>query len=180
MQIVRLHDAGRRPASWTEIIRAGQFAVFAKDEASGMPCDLDGGRFTNVGAATCAIIDSIEEARTLCEAAVQRHPSLRLDVFESDGRTRPPLLTFMHPARGRTEETSPGRMRLRRASAWALIALGIPLVAVAWRAPEERDVILPIFFGINMVLVGLRLLWMNLALRETERTRKERLRRIAR
>ena len=31
------------------------------------------------------------------------------------------------------------------------------------------------FFGINLILFGLRLLWMNLALRETERARQARL-----
>src|SRR3954447_8065061 len=44
---LRLHDPTRRPASWTEIIRAGQFAVFARHEASGVPCDVDGARFTD-------------------------------------------------------------------------------------------------------------------------------------
>jgi hypothetical protein len=35
--------------------------------------------------------------------------------------------------------------------------------------------ILPAFLGINMVIIGGRLLWLNLALRETERARERRL-----
>jgi len=39
----------------------------------------------------------------------------------------------------------------------------------------ERDIILPAFIGINMVIVAGRLLWFNLAIRETERNRLARL-----
>jgi hypothetical protein len=178
VQIVRLHDAARRPASWTEIIRRGQFAAFAKDEAKGVPCDLDGMRFADAEAATCAIFDTVADARAFCEAAVQRHPALRVDLFDADGRTQPPLLTVIHPQRAAGLETSSRQMRIRRVAAWALIVLGIPLMIYAYLEIRERDIILPAFFGINMVLIGLRLLWMNLALRETERVREERLRQV--
>jgi hypothetical protein len=175
VQIVRLHDPGRRPADWTEIIRPGQFAVFAKDDASGVPCDADGNPFVPPAAATCAIADSIDEARAFCEAAVQRHPAIRFDVFEADGRARPPILTVLHPDRAAALETSPREMRKRQAIAWALIVVGIPLMVFASVEFGERDIILPAFLGINMVIIGGRLLWMNLALRETERARERRL-----
>src|SRR4051812_40388504 len=159
VQTLRLHDPTRRPASWTEIIRAGQFAVFARHEASGVPCDVEGARFADPAAMTCAIVDSVEEARALCEGAVQRHPDVRFDVFESDGRTRPPLLTVTHPRRAGSLDTSPRQMRIRRGIAWALMVAGVSLLVYAWLAEQEHDVVLAIFFGINMVLVGLRLLW---------------------
>jgi len=179
MQVVRLHDAGRRPASWTEMIRDGQFAIFAKDEANGgVPCDAAGARFPDAEAATCLIVDSLDEARAICEAAVRAHPTLRLDVFDADGRTRPPLLTIMHPSRAAQIETAPRQMRTRRLSAWLLILGGIPLIAYAYVEVRDHDVILPAFLGINMILFGLRLLWLNLALRETERARSERLHRL--
>ncbi len=175
MQIVRLHDPARRPASWTEIIRAGQFAVFAKDGEAGVPCAPDGARLADAGAASCAIFDSLPEARAFCEAAVLRRPSLRLDVFDSNGRTRPPLLTVMHPDRALSLETSPRQMRRRRVIAWLLIAAGVPLIAFAYFEFRERDTFLIAFLAINMVLIGGRLLWMNGALRETERAREARL-----
>jgi hypothetical protein len=180
VQLVRLHDPGRRPVSWTEIIRDGQFAVFAKDGASGVPCEADGSRLADPGAATCAIFESIAEARAFCEAGVQAHPSLRFDVFDAAGRTQPPLLTIVHPDRAAAIETSPRQMRTRRVIAWLLILGGIPLIVFAYVSARERDIILPAFFGVNMILIGLRLLWMNLALRETERTRAERLHRLER
>jgi len=171
---VRLYDPARRPADWTGLIRAGQYAVFATDAGTGAPCDLDGVRPPR-GAETCVIVDSIADARAIADAAVARHPSLRLDVFESDGRTRPPLLTVMHPSRAAALETSPAQMRRRQVIAWLLIVAGIPLMVFAYLEHRERDIILPAFLGINMVIIGGRLLWMNLALRETERTRERRL-----
>ena len=175
MESVRLHDPGRRPADWTEIIRPGQVAVFAKDEATGVPCDPDGKPFASVSEATCLIVDSMAEARAFCEAAVDRHPAVRFDVFDSDGRVRPPLLTVVHASRASGLETSPREMRRRRVIAWLLIATGVPLMVFAYVEYRERDIILAAFLGINMVIIGGRLLWMNFALRETERARERRL-----
>jgi hypothetical protein len=182
MQVVRVHDPSRRPASWTEIIESGQFAVFSKDDVLGVPCDLEGLRFAHADDVTCVVAGSIDEARQLSERAVERHPSLRCDVFDADGRTRPPLLTVVHPARAKTLETSTRQTWIRSVSAWTLIVLSVPLLVYAWLLfdSRERDVILPTFFGINMVLVALRLLWMNLLLRETEGARERRLRQLER
>lgn len=175
MEKVRLHDPARRPADWTEIIQPGQFAVFAKDDATGVPCDADGAPFPALSLATCAIADSIEEAQAFCDAAVARHPAVRFDVFDSGGRVRPPILTIVHASRAAALDTSPRQMRKRRAIAWLLIVSGVPLMVFAYLEYRERDIILPAFLGINMVLIGLRLLWMNLAIRETERARERRL-----
>lgn len=177
MQTVRVHDPDRRPVSWTGLIGDGQFAAFAKIDASGGPCDADGARFAGTDQATCVLFDSLAEARAFCEAAVARHPELRFDVFDAAGRTRPPLLVVLHPSRAASLETSPRRMRRRRAGAWLMIAAGLSLLLYAWLAPRERDIILPIFFGINAILFGGRLLWMNLALREIERERAARVNR---
>jgi len=175
VESVRLHDPSRRPADWTEIIREGQFAVFAKDATTGVPCDAEGAPFASTSLATCVITDSIAEAQALCEAAVQRHPGVRFDVFDSGGRLRPPILTIVHPSRAAALDASPREMRKRRVIAWLLIVSGVPLMAFAYVEYRERDIILPAFLGINMVLIGLRLLWMNLAIRETERARERRL-----
>jgi hypothetical protein len=179
VQIVRLHDPGRRPADWTEIIRPGQFAIFAKDDATGAPCDLEGARFADPATATCGIVDSPAEARAFCDAAVMRHPAVRFDVFDAEGRTRPAILTVVHPDRAAALDTSPREMRRRRVIAWVLIVAGVPLIVFAYLEFRERDIILPAFLGINMILIGGRLLWMNLALRETERVRDARLTRAA-
>jgi len=100
---------------------------------------------------------------------------VRFDVFDSGGRVRPPILTIVHASRAAALDTSPRQMRKRRAIAWLLIVSGVPLMVFAYLEYRERDIILPAFLGINMVLIGLRLLWMNLAIRETERARERRL-----
>jgi len=175
VQIVRLHDPGRRPASWTEIIKDGQFAAFAKDAASNVPCGADGARFAGGAAATCAIFDSFAEARAFCQAAVLRRPTLQFDIFDAEGRTQSPLLTVVHPERAANLETSPRQARWRQVTAWVLIATGVPLMAFAYVEAGNRDIMLIAFLGINMVIIGGRLLWMNLALRETERRRETRV-----
>jgi hypothetical protein len=176
VQIVRLHDPSRRPAGWMDIIRPGQFAVFASDADSGGPRDLEGARLATADA-VCAIVDTLEEARAVCDAAVALHPALRLDVFDAEGRARPPLLTVAHPQRAAALEHAPRQMRTRRIIGWSLIAFGVPQVVYAYleSANRDRDIVLPAFIGINMILFGGRLLWLNLALRETERAREARI-----
>jgi hypothetical protein len=174
VQVVRLHDPSRRPASWTDIIRPGQFAVFAKDDATGAPRAADGARLAHPAEASCAIFDSIDDARAFCEAGVARDPALRYDVFDADGRARPPLLSVLHPDRAASLETSPQQMRKRQLIAWALIVPAVP--ALAYAAFDFGQRIMPAFLGVNMLLIGGRLLWLNLALRETERAREQRLR----
>lgn len=161
--------------SWTGIIRAGQFAAFAKNDATGVACDGDGRPFANEAASSCILFDSIEDARAWCEAAVQRQPLLRFDIFDAEGRVRPPLLIVLHPGRATTLDTSPAQMRRRRMIAWGLMAAGLPLVIYSYVEFGEREIILTAFLGINMIIVAGRLLWMNLALRETERAREARL-----
>ena len=175
VQVVRIHDPARRPANWTEIIKAGQFVAFAKDARSGTPCDPDGRPFDDPARATCMIFDSLPEATAFCEAAVAATASLQLDVFDAGGRVHAPLLTFLHPSHAESQETHPRKLRRRRLIAWILIAAGIPLIVYAYAKHEERDIILPAFVGINMLIAAGRLLWMNLALRETERERLARL-----
>src|SRR2546421_244867 len=52
---------------------------------------------------------------------------------------------------------------------------GEPFAAVDCATCADRDPILPGFVGLNMVLVALRLFWMNQASREAERASRERL-----
>lgn len=52
----------------------------------------------------------------------------------------------------------------------------IPLIVFAYVEYGRREIILPAFLGINMLIAAGRLLWFNLAVCETERVRQERLR----
>jgi hypothetical protein len=175
VQTVRVYDPDRRPASWAQIIGPRQFVLFARDLDSGVPCGTDGRPFASPELGTCVICDSLAEAQAVADAAVQAAPSLRIDVFDAEGRARPPLLTLVHPSRAQEAETHPRVLGRRRIIAWALVAAGIPLIAFAYVEHKDRDIILPAFIGINMLLAGGRLLWFNLAVRETERVRAARL-----
>src|SRR5690242_13607435 len=135
-----------------QIVTPGQFVLFAKDLDSGMPCDTDGRGFADSAQVTCAICDSLTEARSVAEAAVALAPSLRIDVFDAEGRAHPPLITLLHPSRAHDAETHPRVLRRRARIAWALIAAGIPLIVFAIVERTHRDIILPAFLGINMLL----------------------------
>jgi hypothetical protein len=147
----------------------------ARDVDSGAPCDAAGGVFPDESAATCILFDSIDEARGFCEGAVEAAPTAQFDVFDAAGRVNPPLFTIVHPARARTLDTHPAAMRKRRVIAWTLIVAGVPLIIFAYVERRQMEIVFPAFIGINMIIIGGRLLWMNLAIRETERARATRL-----
>jgi hypothetical protein len=177
LRSVRLYDPGRRPVSWTEIIGPGQFSAFSTALDSGLPCDPEGHPFAEAAVA-CVLFDSLDEARAFCESAVLVHPGIRFDVFDASGRVNPPLLTVVHASRAQTLDTDPRGIRLRRTIAWVLIVSAVPVLALAYSLRDVRA-IFPGFIGINMILAGGRLLWFNLAVRETERAREVRLRAVS-
>jgi hypothetical protein len=174
VQTLRVHDPDRRPANWTEIIRPGQFAGFARLVETGLPSDADGRPFPDPAALTCLLFQSLDEARAFCETAVLAHPEIRFDVFDETGRANAPLLTIVSPSRAHTLDANPRSARRRRAVAWLLIAAAPPVLALAYSLGDVRA-IFPGFLGINMILAGGRLLWFNLAVRESEREREARL-----
>lgn len=174
MQTLRLYDPTRRSATWTDSLHPGQLVAFAKRIDSGVPCSPDG-EPVDADSATCAVFDALDEARDWCDASVQRVPSVRFDIFDHEGRAHSPLLTIVHPSHRESLEGSATDLRRRTRIAVALIAGGVPLMAFAYWTSGYRDPILPGFVGLNMVLIALRLFWMNQASREIDHTRRERL-----
>ena len=162
MQVLRIHDPARQPASWAGIIRPGQLVAF------GTPSD-----------GTCVLFDSLAEARAFCEAGVQSAPATQYEVFDSGGRAHPALLTIVHPSRAHALDAHPRAVRKRRVLGWALIAAALPVIVYASVRPPDIESIFPGVIGINLLIAGGRFLWFNLGVRETERTREERLARIS-
>jgi hypothetical protein len=158
VQLVRIHDPRRRPASWAAIIRPGQFVAF------GTPSE-----------GTCVLFDSLSEARAWCEAAVTAAPDTRFDVFDAEGRAQPPLLTIVHPAKAERLDGSARAQHTRRVIGWLLIAAGIAAIGYACAIPADIAVIFPGVLGINLLIAGGRFLWLNLGVRETERERERRI-----
>jgi hypothetical protein len=163
VQVLQIHDPERRPASWAEIIRPGQFVAFAA------PSD-----------GTCVLFDSLHEGRAYCQAAVLSSPELRFDLFDTDGRARPPLESYVHPSRAAALDAHPGAAHRRRVIAWSLIAAAVPLLVFTARRLSDIEAIFPGVIGVNLLLAAGRLLWLNLGVRETERARRERLKQVDR
>ena len=174
MNVLRLHDPGRTPASWTDIVQAGQWAVFSKLADSGASCDADGRPFATASDATCLIFDSLDEARRFCLEQVARITSVCFEIFDSAGRTNPPILVIVHPSRESTLFRDPRTLR-----AWKLAAFGLILAAplLMWLDYRTVDgaIGLLTFLGLSLIIGGLRLLSYITAIAEAERTREERL-----
>jgi hypothetical protein len=179
MQTLRLYDPMRRGANWTDSLRPGQVVAFAKRIDTGVACKPDGESFATDDSVTCVVFDAIDEARGWCEARVQSAPLVRFDIFDHEGRAQSPLLTVVHPSQRESLDGSESDLRRRTRIALALVAGGVPLMIFAYSISGDRDPILPGFVGLNMVLIALRLLWMNMASREAERSRRDRLARHA-
>ena len=175
MQVVKLYDSGRRPPSWTDIIRRGQFVAFAKDLDTGGPRDDEGRRFAAPSDTTCVIFDSLEEARRVCEERTARYPSLQFDIFDSDGRANPPLLTIVSPLSAHRLEENPRAVERRKRLAVALSLGSLPLFAYQYWGDTEGVFVLPMFLGINMLIAAGRLFLMNIGIKDAERRRQERL-----
>ena len=173
MHSLRLHDPDRTPPSWSDIVRPHQIVVFARRWSSGLPCDGSGVVFADPDAASCLVFDALDEAVAFCEAQVQREPDLAFEVFDSAGRARPPLLRIVHPSVAARSEGSPAAARRRTLFAVVLIAAALPLFWIDWRA--RGGLILPTFIGINLILVALRLLFLNFVHRESAVRQGERL-----
>lgn len=172
MRTVRVYDATRVPHDWNDIIQPGQFVVFASLLAGGAPCGVDGTP-TSHADATCVIADSIEAAEALCRDHVERHPEVRFDIFDAHGRSRPALLTVVHPARLKAIEGNAATRRRNRAIALALIAAVPVLIWIDWRAGGA--LVLPSLLAFNALLFAVRLLQVTAGEAAAERRRLDRL-----
>ena len=174
MDVLRLYDPDRRPSNWSDLIDATALVAFASDADTGTPTDTNGARFESPGDATCLVFDSLADARQYCETRVAEQPALRFDIFDARGRVEEPLLVIVHRGRSATPEGSSRAMFWRRCAAIALIGAAGPL---AWYDHWASDgtLVLPTFLGISMAVAGVRLLFMNLVVRESDRARRERL-----
>lgn len=176
MQVLKLYDSSRRPANWTDVLTPGQFAALSKDLDQVVPCDHEGRGFADVRDATCVVFDSLDEARRFCEERVRHTPSVLFDVFDSEGRAHPPLITIVNPARVESLDDSPKARRRRTRIAYVLIAAAVALFAIQYWGNTEGVFVLPMFLGLNLLVAAGRLLLMNVGARDADRERERRLR----
>jgi len=171
-RVVRIDDPSRHEP-WTAGLKATDVVVFSTLDDTGVPCDADGQPFASTTDVTCLVFDHLDDARSFCEARVKTATVVRFEIFDSAGRLNPPLLVIVHPERARTLAGDRRSVRTRRLIAIALIGGALPLFWLDY----QRDglLILPTVLGINMLIIGARLLFMNLIVRDTESAREERL-----
>jgi hypothetical protein len=171
VRTVRLYDPSRQPRDWMDIIQAGEYAVFPSRVEGGAPCTVDAVP-TGHDAATCILVDSLAEAEALCRGHVDRHPAVRFDVFDSAGRSRPPLLTVVHPSHATRLEGHASVQRRNQVIAVALLAAAPVLFWIDWNAGGA--LMLPTLLAFNALLFAGRLLQVNAAYAAAERRRQER------
>ncbi len=169
---IRVYDQSRDPGNWNELLGRTQCAVFLKDINTEVPLSPQGVRLAYRDC-TFLLFDRLQQARAFCEEAVQQHPEMCCEIFDSEGKAKPPILTIVHP--DAKDELSAASVRKRRMIALALFACAVPLIWWDWHTGNGK--IYPTVIAINMILAGVRLMQWNAArhqrnLEETERVQE--------
>ena len=158
---IKLYDEKRRPRDWNELIAPAQCAVLFRRVDSETPLAPDGTAVANFRDCTFLLFDRLEDARRFCEARVQEFPHMCCEIFDSEGRAKPPLLTIVHPHAAEKDVISATSVRRRTIAALVLFVVALPLIWWDWRSGSR--LILPTVLGINMIFIGLRLFQWNAA-----------------
>jgi hypothetical protein len=159
----KVYDQARTFPAWTSLVSPNQYAVFFKHLETAAPLSPDGVPVSRMTDCTFGLFDSLDEARRFCEARVVEHPSMCCEIFDREGKTKPPLLTIVHPSMAEKDELSPTWARRRRVMAILCFLVAIPLFV--WDAKGGWGLILPSFIAFNLIFFGLRLIYWNSARR---------------
>ena len=172
-QEFKVYDDTRRPPDWTSLVRPTQCAVFLKDVQTANPLAADGSEINHLRDCTFLRFDRLQDARAFCEAQVQRYPLMCCDIFDSDGKAKPPMLVIMHPDAARMDELSPVWVKRRKIAAIASLVAATALFIADWRS--EYELLWPSIVAVNLFLVGLRLLYWNTASAERRKRQAQRI-----
>jgi hypothetical protein len=169
----KVYDQARQGRDWMSLLTPTQCAVFFKDFQTATPLSRDGVPFDRMTDCTFLVFDRLEDARRFCEEQVNQHPAMCCEVFDFEGRAKPPLLVVVHPGVAEKDELSATWVRRRKYIAMASFLCAIPLIVWDWRTGEYM--VLPTVVGVNLIVLGLRLLYWNTARSDNA---PERLRRL--
>src|ERR1700719_1628719 len=86
----KVYDKARQNRDWMSLLSPTQCAVFFKDFQTATPLSHDGVVFDKMTDCTFLVFDRVEDARRFCEAQVNQHPSMCCEVFDSEGKAKPP------------------------------------------------------------------------------------------
>ncbi|MCU1310495.1 MAG: hypothetical protein JWO20_1620 [Candidatus Angelobacter sp.] len=146
MQEIKIYDAERKPANWTEVLSDSQVAVFASDAASGGHRNPSGGGSGSSGEqSTCLVFENLDEAVAYC-ASQQDVPRLRLDIYDKAGKAKEPIRSFI--AKEHARRALAGRLK------WGIgfLVSGALLVVFDWALDWEW--IWPTAVGIKLMMTS--------------------------
>jgi hypothetical protein len=157
----KVYDKARASPDWTSIVSPTQCAVFFKDFETAAPLSPDGAPISRMTDCTFLVFDRLDEARRFCETRVTQHPSKYCEIFGSEGKAKPSLLTIVHPSMAEKDELSLTCLRRRKVMAILCFLAAVPLFV--WDSRAEWALILPSVIAFNLIFFGLRLLYWNTA-----------------
>lgn len=160
----KVYEYCRQPRAWNQLLTPSQCAVFFKRVHSEIPLSPTGIPRARLRDSTFLVFDSIDEARRSCEAKVLQHPDMCCEIFDSAGKSQPPLLVIVHPTMAEKDELSKSSVRIRKVVAIVLFVPAIPLFW--WDRQTNGMLVLPTFLGLTIIVAGLRILHWNMARRE--------------
>ncbi|HJX83706.1 MAG TPA: hypothetical protein VJ723_05130 [Candidatus Angelobacter sp.] len=164
MRELKLYDPTRKPSSWTDLIHPGQYAVFHTDVQSDIEKKADG-HFPGPGEeSTCLIFDSLAETEAYAEARVEQVSSLRCDIYDHAGKSKPPMLTYVNKAYLKSP-------RKHAYWGWILVASSLPCFWIEWH--WNGTLVVPMIVGLNLIFGGLRLVYWGTKGVEKRRSTRE-------
>jgi len=152
----KVYDKARASPDWTSIVSPAQWAVFFKDFETAAPLSPDGAPISRMTDCTFLVFDRLDEARRFCATRVAQYPSMCCEIFGSEGKAKPPLLTIVYPSMAEKDELSLTWLRRRKVTAILCFLAAVPLFV--WDSRAEWALILP-----SVIVFGLRLLYWNTA-----------------
>jgi hypothetical protein len=163
MQPLKLYDPHRKPAEWTGLVHPGQFVVFHSDIMTDVEKTPDGHYLGPDDDSICIAFDSLDEAESYCATKVEQTASLRCDIYDHTGKSRPPMLTYVN----KIHLNAPAK---RAYWGWALVAASLPFFWIAWI--HHGTQIIPMLIGVNLLFGGLRLIYWGKGGTEKRRAEK--------
>jgi hypothetical protein len=171
MKEILLRDPTRRPPDWINALQPGEFAVFLVDVRAGVAVDSQGRLLSKGSRRTCLVFDDFSQARSWCQERAAAVENLRCRIYDYRGNAEPPVLEIVNPKfAGRLG--SPRSAKRKMIGGVALIVSSIPLFF--W--DYYRDLrFFPTIMGVNLILIGLRLLHWGYGELELLREQEQRL-----
>lgn len=146
-----------------EVIQPTEYAAFFCDVETAVELTSDGGYHDPGTESSCLIFESLELAEEYCRRKVETIPNLHCEIFDSHGRANPPVTTIVNQVHESRLESDAKAGRMMQ-GAFLTIAVSIPFFWYTLQTQGEAWI--ASFFGIQMVLIGLRLLHWSYSMRE--------------